>query len=302
MKNSKRLTAALAALILLISCAGAYAEGDSDTPAARSETVAKLLKVPDFKFFVREDGIGKGSAPVYTAPSEDSIRLADGKASCSVETEIAVAGHVNSWLMVRYELGRKGDKDREVRVGYIPPKYSKGYKSGRGNIDFDAIPVQLAEEITITDNPRHNSKPYGTLPAGTDITVLGKYTYTGNWWYIETTLDGRLTRGFINRAEAAILADGIVYTGNLELGFPAVSPENTQQIGMITIKGTEENAMKVREHATTDSKMVARVFGGESFPCYGIDTLNNGKQWYYIWVDGVWGYFSAGASTFTKAE
>ena len=297
-----RLAAFVLVLALAISCVGALAEGNSSCPAAISETVAKLLKVPDFKFFVREDGIGKGSAPVYTAPSKDSLRLADGKASCSVETEIAVAGHVNSWLLVRYELGKKGDKDREVRVGYIPPENSKKLKSGRGNIEFDSISVQLAEDITITDNPRHNSKPFGTLSAGSEMIILGKYTYSGNWWYIEATLDGQLTRGFIKRSEAALLVDGIVYHGNEELGFPAASPEDSQQIGMVTIKGTAENAMKVREHATTDSKMVARVFGGESFPCYGIDTLNNGKQWYYIWVDGVWGWFSAGASVFEAAE
>ena len=302
MTMSKKLAAAALALVLIFSCVSVFAEGGSSTPAAESETVAKLLKVLDFKFFVKEDGIGKGSAPVYTAPSENSIRLADGKASCSVETEIAVAGYVDSWLMVRYELGKKGDKDREVRVGYIPPKYSKSLKSGTGNIEFDSIPVQLAEEITITDNPRHNSKPFGTLPAETEIIVLGKYTYSGNWWYIETTLDGKLTRGFINRSEAALLVDGTVYHGNGELGFPAASPENTRQIGMVTIKGTAENAMKVRKHATTDSSMVARVFGGESFPCYGIETLRNGKQWYYIWVDGVWGWFSAGSSVLKKTE
>ena len=297
MKMGKKLAAAALALALIFSCVSVFAEGTSSTPAAVSETVAKLLKVPDFKFFVREDGIGKGSAPVYTAPSEDSIRLADGKASCSVETEIAVAGHVDHWLLVRYETNNGG-----VRVGYIPPQYSKKLKSGRGNIDFDAISVQLAEDITITDNPRHNSKPYGTLSAGTEIIVLGKYTYSGNWWYIETMLDGQLTRGFINRSEAALQVDGTVYHGNEELGFPVTSPENTRQIGMITIKGNAENAMKLREKASTDSKMVARVFGGESFPCYKIDTLNNGKQWYYIWVDGVWGWFSAGASTLDPAE
>lgn len=298
MKMSKRMAALTIALVLMISCACALAESSSSTPAARSKTVAKLLDVLDFKFFIKENGIGKGSAPVFTAPDEKSLRLANGKASCSVEDEIAVAGYVNGWLMVRYELGKKSDKDRKVRVGYIPPKYSKKYKTGRGNIDFDSIHVTLAEQIEISDNPRRNSTPYGILPAKTKITILAKYTYTGNWWYVEAKLDGKLTRGFINRSKAAITVDGETYHGNEELGYPAVSPENSTQIGMVTINGKEKDAMIVRKRADTESPMVARVYGKESFPCYGSQTLKNGKEWYYIWVDGVWGWFSGGASTF----
>ena len=302
MKMSKRMAALTIALVLMISCACALAESSSSAPAARSKKVAKLLDVLDFKFFVKEDGIGKGSAPVYTAPDEKSLRLANGKASCSVEAEIAVAGYVDGWLMVRYEIGKKSDKDRRVRVGYIPPKYSKKYKTGRGNIDFDSIRVTLAEQIEISDNPRHNSTPFGTLPAKTKITILAKYTYSGNWWYVEAKLDGVLTRGFIDRTKAAITVDGETYHGNEELGFPAVSPENGKQIGMVTINGKGENAMIVRKHADTKSPMVARVYGKESFPCYGSQTLKNGKEWYYIWVDGVWGWFSGGASKFKPAK
>lgn len=298
-KNSMMI-AVILALILAVCSAGALAENEPFAPAAGSETVVKLLDVIDFKFFVKEEGIGKGSAPVYTAPSEDSVRLADGKASCSVESEIAVAGHVDNWLMVRYEIGKKEDKDRQVRVGYIPPKYSKGYKSGTGKLKFDSIPVQLAEDIEITDNPRHNSTPFGTLKAGSDITILGKYTYTGNWWYIEATLDGQLTRGFISRSKAAILADGTVYHGNEELGIPAVSPNQTELAGYITVKGTADSAMIVRNKPGAENNMVARVYGGDTFPCYGSEKARSGRIWYYIWVDGVWGWFSSGNSTFSE--
>ena len=293
--KSTRLIAVLLTLALMIPCAGALAESYSSAPAAGSEVVAKLLEIIDFKFFVKEEGIGTGSYPVYTAPSVDSIRLADGKANCNVASEIAVAGHVNGWLMVRYEI-----KDKKARVGYIPERYSRYFKTDTGRLTFDSIPAQTAEEITITDNPRSNSTPFGTLPSGTDITILGKYTYTGNWWYVETTLDGQLTRGFINRTDAAILVDGTVYHGNEELGTPVVSPENSEQIGSITVNGSGDEAMIVRKKADIESPMVARIFGGESFPCHGSKEGANSKTWYYIWVDGVWGWFSSGLSTFTE--
>jgi len=295
--NGRKLAAVLSALILMFTGAFAGAESGADLPAAKSETVASLLQVLDFKFFVREEGIGKGTCPVYTAPSEESLRLADGMAKCSVEGEISVAGYVDGWLMVRYEI-----KDKKVRVGYIPPRYARGCVAKVSKIEFGAIPVQLDEEITITDNPRSNSTPFGTLPRGAEITILGKYTYTGNWWYVETRLDGTLTRGFVNRSEAAILVDGEVYHGNGELGTPVVSPLDTEQTGTITVKGSEDDAMIVRREPGTDNAMVARVYGGESFPCYGAQTLANGRIWFYIWVDGVWGWFAGGNSTFTGNE
>ena len=300
MKTGRRMASLMIALILAICCAGALAQGGSSSPAAASETVAELLNILDFKFFVREDGIGKGSVPVYTAPDESSLRLADGKASCSLESEIAVAGHVDSWLMVRYEIGKKCEKDKKARVGYIPPKYARATKSETGKITFDAIPVTLAEDTEITDNPRHNSTPLGTLPAGAEMTILAKYTYTGNWWYVEAELDGTRTRGFIDRSKAGLVIDGVTYHGNEELGVPVTSPENTAQVGTVTITGNEEDAVIVRKSAGTDQTMVARVYGGEVFPCYGSETLKNGKVWYYVWVDGVWGWVAGGMLVFAE--
>ena len=293
-----RLTAIVLVLMLVISCGNVLAEeGDSSCPAAESETVATLLRVPDFKVFVRENGIGKGTCPVYTAPSEDSIRLADGKATCNVEIGISVAGYVDGWLMIRCDL-----KDGKARVGYIPPKDCKALKANISKMTFVNIPVKLAQSIDITDNPRSNSTPFGTLPKGTEVTILGKYTYTGNWWYVETKLNDRLTRGFIDRDFAALKIDGKVYTGNEELGFPAVSPMNTTKAGMITVNGNADEAMIVRRRSDPNSSMVARVYGSESYPCYGEETGSTEKTWYYIWVDGVWGWISSGHSEFTAND
>lgn len=282
-------------LVLALICFGALADTGDSSPAAQSETVAKLLEVWDFKFFVREDGIGSGSCPVYTAPSEDSIRLSDGKASCNTADEIAVACYTDGWLMVRYEI-----KDKKTRVGYIPPRYSRSLQADIGKDRFSAIPARTAEAVDITDNPRDNSTPFGRIPEGTEITILGKYTYSGNWWYVETTLGGQLTRGFIDREKTAVLVDGTVYHGYEELGFPVTSPENTTMIGMITVLGTEDEALLVRERATRESKMKARVYGGERYPVYGTEEGPGGRAWYRIWVDGVWGWFASGNATLSE--
>ena len=290
--HCKRLAAALLALFLAVPCCFAAAEDDASLPAAKSETVAALLQVPDFKFFEREEGVGSGTCPVYTAPDKDSVRLADGKASCNMGSDLAVAGYVDGWLMVRYEI-----KDKKARVGYIPAAQSKGMKANIGILKLDAIPVRVTEEIEITDNPRSNSTPFGTLPADTEVTILGKYTYTGNWWYVETKLDGKLTRGFIDRGKAAILADGAVYHGNEELGRPVASPDGTRKIGTVTVTGTEEDARLIRKNANPAAGMAARVYGGDAFPCYGVKEGTNRRDWYCIWVDGVWGWISSAIAT-----
>lgn len=296
-RTGKRILAVLVMVTLALAACCAQADGIPKVPAAESETVAALLEVPDFKFFVRDKGIGKGNCAVFTAPDYKSLRLANGRASCDVEDEIAVAGYADGWLMVRYEI-----KDKKVRVGYIPPNKSRSLTANISRITFDAVPVQLDEAIDITDNPRDNSTPFGTLPAGTDITVLAKYTYTGNWWYVETKLDGKLTRGFIDREKAAIIADTVVYHGNAELGYPVLSPEKKERIGIITVTAPEDYAMIVRRQADRESPMAARVYGGETFPCYAAETGANGKIWYRIWVDGVWGWFSSASSTLAEGE
>lgn len=114
-KHFRRFAAMMLVLALAVPCFGALADDSSSYPAAKSETVAALLEVQDFKFFDKEEGIGSGSSiPVYTAPSEDSLRLADGKACCNLNTRIAVAGYTDDgWLLVKYEI--KDEKKRTTK-------------------------------------------------------------------------------------------------------------------------------------------------------------------------------------------
>ena len=56
--RSRMLTLFLAAMMLVCTALSAQADSASSQPAAKSKTVAKLLEILDFKFFIREDGIG----------------------------------------------------------------------------------------------------------------------------------------------------------------------------------------------------------------------------------------------------
>ena len=60
-KHFRRFAAMMLVLALAVPCFGALADDSSSYPAAKSETVAALLEVQDFKFFDNEEGIGSGS-------------------------------------------------------------------------------------------------------------------------------------------------------------------------------------------------------------------------------------------------
>ena len=288
--TGKKTAAALLALILLFTAAGVLAE---DSQAGATDTVTRLINLQDFKFYHKEQGIaGNVRWPVYTAPSEDSLRLADGKAWCNPSGELSVGGHAeNGWLLVRYKT-----PEEYSRVGYVPARYLSGVKTGVGGLDFSRITVKAAEEIYITDDLDEKLPAFGKLSAGDSFDILAKYTYYGNWWYIEATVEGKTARGFINRGTSAIEVDGRVYHGNEELGIPEKSPRNTGKSGTVTV--TDAQPTIVHSEPDPDKKMVARVFQGDTFPCYGVETGSTKKDWYYIWVDGVWGWISSGRAEY----
>ena len=296
----KRILSILLALTLALlapcALAGTSIEDETIYPSNDSETVSRLLNILDFKFFNKSDGIGYGKCPVYSAPYDSAYRLANGKAEVNTNAKMSVGGYdATGWLMVRYETN-----NGNYRVGYIPPKYIKGYKADVSLLKFETIKVEAAEIIYVTDNPMINYSAFAKLSIGETFTILGKYTYYGNWWYIECTVDGKPARGFIDRSNSAIRIDGEVYRSNKDLGFPANSPLDTPHIGTVTITGTD--AVIVRRRADPDAAMVARVHGGEQFPCYGTKTGTTRKSWYYIWDDGVWGWVSSGYSTLAEGE
>ena len=158
----------------------------------------QLRQVPEFKFYHCKQGIGRGVCPVYTAPSEDAFRVSE-KASIATDYDMYEGGYDAGWLMVRYETN-KGS----VRVGYIPPKYAKGYKSYWGTRSFAYVPVTAGQTILVTDNPLLPGSGFATLAPGESFHILAKYTYHGDWWYIECDVDGQIARGFIDR-ESSVL-------------------------------------------------------------------------------------------------
>ena len=272
----------------------------SMTNALAVTNTTDLYSVVDFKFHHEAYGIGCGPCPVYTAPSLDAYRV--GNATCATNSEMYQGGFDESgWLLVRYETNNGG-----VRVGYIPPSYVRSYTTWV-RTDFSYIPCTAMADLAITDNPMSRYASFGTIQAGDPYWILGKYTYYGNWWYVECVIDGQYARGFINRDTTTVqLTNGTTYgstedrdnlseafgpTSRNTNGYPDVSPYGSACRGTITVT---HDASMVRQDADPNSAMVARAAFNEVFPYYEVRTGTTAKPWYLIYVDGVWGWISSG--------
>lgn len=298
----KTILTVLAAMLLSISflvgsvCAEAVSESGKMT---FTEWKDRLLNVQSFKFQQHKSGIGFGDCPVYTAPSEKALRFANNRQACDTNAELYEAGRTeDGWLLVRYETG-----NGKIRVGYIPPKYIKGFKSGMSIKNFDDLSAVAAGAIQVTDNPIKNGTPFATLPAGENFRILAKYTYHGNWWYIECTVDGKTARGFIDRNQSAFLPGNDVDSQPGQspvqlqtIGAPSKSPAGSGQSGQIRIKGNAGDERKrVHQSADPNSKWVSVVYPTRTYPCYGSAAGTAGSIWYYIFVeeDSAWGWVAS---------
>ncbi len=250
---------------------------------------SSLYNVIDFKFHHYQYGIGYGNCPVYTAPSTSAYRAANGKASVDTNYDMYIGGFEtgSGWLLVRYETSGGG-----VRVGYIPPNYISGFKTDIDRLKFSHIQQTATSYIDITDNPLNYNTSFGTLSPGDTYYILGKYTYYGNWWYIECYVNGQIARGFIDRDTTAVDNGSGSYSSNI--GEPDRGPQGQRKIGTVRVKG---DARIVRQNHDQNSSMVARVNYPEEYPCYDKQIGANGRNWFLIWVDGVWGWISEGVAT-----
>ena len=278
MKGMKRWTLVFLVLALMGICAAALAYTNT----------TDLYNVKDFKFHHYKYGIGCGACPVYTAPSKDAYRV--GRATCGTDDDMYVAGKdAAGWLLVRYETGNGG-----VRVGYIPPEYVRGFKFTHTNyvqyINESRIPCVADDDIPISDNPMSTHSSFGTIYRGETYYIMATYTYHGNWWYVETYINGQPARGFIDRNRV----NPNPYSASQPVEqpqVPEVSPLNTRLLGFLTITA---DPTIVRRNADPGTDMVGRVHGYETYPYYEYKKGSTGSLWYYIYVfdQNCWGWVS----------
>lgn len=135
---------------------------------------------------------------VYSAPSENAVRFAKGKASVSLRDTLRIYGSTqdNAWVLICYQVS-----DRTSRFGYIRrsdlPDNVQVYPIG----GWADVAATTRQETYLTDDPEVSQYEQFTLAAGQSVRVLALYDM---WYaYVETQQNGQTVRGFVPRAHLA---------------------------------------------------------------------------------------------------
>ena len=138
---------------------------------------------------------GASTVPVYSAPSESSVRFAKGKASVNLREPAKFYGLTRdgNWALIEYEVS-----DRTSRFGYVKRSDLPSSVTWKYNISSIDVPVTVTQDTFLTDDPNVSQYQQMTLNAGSSVRLLALY---GAWYaYVETTLEGKTVRGFVPRA------------------------------------------------------------------------------------------------------
>ena len=130
--------------------------------------------------------------PVYSAPSKSSWRGANGKAEVSTNGAIYAAGWESGWLLLMYETN-----NGSIRVGYVRESDIRGGVPLDLYLEFAYSRATVNEKCVLTDDPARTGSSITTLRAGTEVTYLTRFYNHSAWDYVETTVNGKVTRGFI---------------------------------------------------------------------------------------------------------
>lgn len=129
---------------------------------------------------------------VYSAPSDQSYRAANGKASVSTNGAVYTMGWDSGWLLVMYETN-----NGQCRIGYVNGAKIKGKIPELNQLALSHVSCEVLTTTGLTDDPAMTGKPLVQLAAGTQVTYLTTMYNAAAWDYIETTIDGKTARGFV---------------------------------------------------------------------------------------------------------
>lgn len=152
-------------------------------------TITEAQMLPGHKTFSY-----KGDAvPVYSGPGTDYWRAANGRAAMG-GGKIWVWGTTGDWAMIGYGLS-----NNLFRIGYIQKSYIPADLDVPELIFGSQRAVVGSSGAHFTDDMIVNPTWLQVIPAGTEVTLLAYENLNNHWAYIETTMDGQPSRGFVNK-------------------------------------------------------------------------------------------------------
>lgn len=131
---------------------------------------------------------GKKSYAVYSAPDTSSYRAAKGKASVSTGDDYNLYLTVGDWSLIEYRVSLRTSRFGWAQLG----------KHGDETTDeIVHVPMLTTFDTYLTDDPNVSEYHQAELPAGTKLTALSHLDKQWAYVYVEATVDGKITRGFV---------------------------------------------------------------------------------------------------------
>lgn len=154
-------------------------------PTTVPEPSSKDYHIPSHK-----TGSISSENAVYSGPGTQYYRAANGRANVK-SGRCRFYGLDGDWAMMGYQYGD------DYRIGYIP---ASGVPSGLNlsQLDFMYQDITVIQDANFNDDPILSPTKIGVISSGTQVKLLG--IFNNHWAYIETTLEGKPARGFINKA------------------------------------------------------------------------------------------------------
>ena len=248
MMNMKKLVSLSLASMLFIGSAFADAttttsldDSSDEIVVTASVSATAIPVIPDGTFSASTvDFTANQVYPVYSAPSNKSIRGANNRALVSTNDWIQVFGADGDWILVQYSISSS-----HYRIGYI---YKNALPDGTivDDLALTSVPAVVNYDVEVTDDPLVSQKKLASVAENTKVTCLGTM---GDWSYIESTEDGKTFRGFVPtdclsgtvtsmlEAKAALNGSWKLYAGSAVVADSITFAADGTMIGKSTVNG-----------------------------------------------------------------
>lgn len=166
-------------------------------PKSLSKARQKLTQPPTLPVNTQRDALPEGKTgsfrkdekyPVYSGPSEDYYRAANGKASVSTNDWIQIFGCENDMVLIQYAISSE-----KSRFGYIPSEAVRD-RSQLEVLEPAYLPASVSKACSLTDDPLKTKAEVARLGEGEAVRYLA--TFGSEWTYVETLTEPPM-RGFV---------------------------------------------------------------------------------------------------------
>ena len=125
--------------------------------------------------------IGKGTAPVFSAPDVASWRSGKGKAAVGLSGQHWRMGEImgsdgEAYTRIRYEVS-----ERTQRIGFVRTEDLNSVPIMDNLIETIRVPLEAKTDTWLTDDPRVSQYQQFYVPPGTQFTCMGTYGLDYAW-------------------------------------------------------------------------------------------------------------------------